>query len=107
MTSNKSKTIRIFLIEDHHIMRHGLASLLTIELGAEIVGEAASGEEALGKLKELEDPDIVIMDISLPGMNGIQATKKITSERPNINVLILSILHSSNKPLKLELEDIY
>jgi DNA-binding NarL/FixJ family response regulator len=94
MISNKSKTIRIFLIEDHHIMRHGLASLLTIELGAEIVGEAASGEEALGKLKDLEAPDIVIMDISLPGMNGIQATKKITSERPNINVLILSMYNN-------------
>lgn len=94
MLNNKPETIRIFLIEDHHIMRHGLASLLTIELGAEIVGEAASGEEAIGKLKNLEDPDIVIMDISLPGMNGIQATKKIISERPNINVLILSMYNN-------------
>lgn len=94
MTTKKFNSIRIFLIEDHHIMRHGLASLLNIELGADIVGEAASGEEALEKLKNLEDPDIIIMDISLPGMNGIQATKRIITEKPKVNILILSMYNN-------------
>jgi len=86
--------ISIFLIEDHHIMRRGLASLLTVEEGAQIVGEVASGEEALEKLAQMEAPDLFIMDISLPGMNGIQTTRKILKEFPDTKILILSMYNN-------------
>lgn len=83
--------MKIFLVEDHHIMRRGLASLLTIERDAQIVGEAASGEEALELLKSGPRPDLVVMDISLPGMTGIEATRSIRSLYPDVKVLILSM----------------
>jgi len=86
--------ISIFLVEDHHIMRHGLASLLAIEQGARIVGEAGSGEEALAMLAEMEPPDLVLMDIALPGMNGMQATQQILSLVPHSKVLILSMYNN-------------
>lgn len=86
--------MKIFLVEDHHIMRRGLASLLTTEREAQIVGEAASGEEALDLLKGGNLPDIVIMDISLPGMSGIDAARTIRALYPKIKVLILSMYNN-------------
>ena len=75
-------------------MRRGLASLLTVEEGALIVGEVASGEEALEKLVQMEAPDVVLMDISLPGLNGIETTRKILQEVPQTKVLILSMYNN-------------
>jgi two-component system, NarL family, response regulator NreC len=83
--------MRIFLVEDHNIMRRGLASLLMTERDAEIVGEAASGEDALALLKAGNLPDVVIMDVSLPGMNGIEASRAIHTLYPDVKVLILSM----------------
>jgi DNA-binding NarL/FixJ family response regulator len=83
--------MRIFLVEDHNIMRRGLASLLMTERDAEIVGEAASGEDALDLLKAGNLPDVVIMDVSLPGMNGIEASRAIHALYPDVKVLILSM----------------
>jgi DNA-binding NarL/FixJ family response regulator len=86
--------MRIFLVEDHHIMRRGLASLLMTERDAQIVGEAASGEDALALLEAGDLPDVVIMDISLPGMSGIEATRSIRMLYPNVKVLILSMYNN-------------
>lgn len=83
--------MKIFLVEDHHIMRRGLASLLTTEREAQIVGEAASGEEALALLQVGNLPDVVIMDISLPGMSGIEVTRALRTLYPEVKVLILSM----------------
>lgn len=86
--------MKIFLVEDHHIMRRGLASLLTTEREAEIVGEAASGEEALNHLQTGNLPDVVIMDISLPGMSGIEATRTIRTLYPKVKILVLSMYNN-------------
>ena len=86
--------MKIFLVEDHHIMRRGLASLLTTEREAEIVGEAASGEEALNHLQTENLPDVVIMDISLPGMSGIEATRTIRTLYPKVKILVLSMYNN-------------
>ena len=86
--------MKIFLVEDHHIMRRGLASLLTTEREAEIVGEAASGEEALNHLQAENLPDVVIMDISLPGMSGIEATRTIRTLYPKVKILVLSMYNN-------------
>ena len=82
--------IRILLVDDHSLFRKGLASLLGAEQDFEIVGEAADGREALQKARELM-PDVVLMDLSMPGMNGLEATRRICEEMPEIRVVILTI----------------
>jgi DNA-binding NarL/FixJ family response regulator len=94
MKTKTPKPISIFLVEDHHIMRRGLASLLKIEEKARIVGEAASGEEALALLFSSPFPDLIIMDISLSGMDGIQATREIIAKKPQAKILILSMYNN-------------
>jgi DNA-binding NarL/FixJ family response regulator len=88
------KSIKLLLVEDHHIMRRGLASLLTTECDVEIWGEAASGEEAISLLNENSLPDMIIMDVSLPEMNGIQTTHAIKSRYPQVKILILSMYNN-------------
>jgi DNA-binding NarL/FixJ family response regulator len=94
LKKDSSSLISIFLVEDHHIMRRGLASLLTLEQGAHIAGEAASGEEALEKLAGAELPNLIIMDISLAGMNGIETTRAILARYPQARVLVLSMYNN-------------
>jgi DNA-binding NarL/FixJ family response regulator len=94
MKTDQPKPISIFLVEDHHIMRRGLASLLKIEEKAQIVGEAASGEEAINLLFSSPFPDLIIMDISLSGMDGIQATREIIAKKPQAKILILSMYNN-------------
>ena len=87
-------SLRVFLVEDHHIMRRGLASLLKTEKDAQIVGEAASGEELLAWLVSHAPPDLIVMDISLPGIDGIDTTRRLCSLYPQVKVLILSMYNN-------------
>lgn len=81
--------IKILLVDDHKILREGLRNLLTSEPGMVVVGEASNGQEALQLIDELQ-PDIVLLDIEMPVMNGLEATKKIKGKYENLKVLILS-----------------
>jgi len=83
--------LKIFLVEDHHLMRRGLASLLTTERNVDIIGEVGTGEEGLNMLADMDLPDLVIMDISLPGMNGIEVTRRLKAFNPEIKILVLSM----------------
>jgi DNA-binding NarL/FixJ family response regulator len=87
-----NKTITIFLADDHTIIRQGLAKLLEGEPSFRVVGEAENGREAVRKVEELK-PDIVIMDIAMPLLNGIEATRQIKKIYPKTKVIILS-MHS-------------
>jgi len=81
--------IRVLMVDDHAILRDGLRSLLERQPGILVVGEASSGEEALEKVAELE-PDIVLMDLAMPGMNGLEATQRLRRSHPRVRVLILT-----------------
>ncbi|MCO6450899.1 MAG: response regulator transcription factor [Caldilineales bacterium] len=82
--------MRLFLVDDHDIVRAGLRMLFLAEPDMEIVGEAASGEAALAKVPELR-PDVVIMDVAMPGMSGIEATRRIKAACPETAVLALTM----------------
>ena len=84
------KKIRLLLAEDHTIVREGLRSLIDSSKDVEVVGEVGDGREALKKVEEIE-LDIVLMDIRMPGLNGIEATRQIKKRFPDVKVLILSM----------------
>ncbi|MBM4294607.1 MAG: response regulator transcription factor [Deltaproteobacteria bacterium] len=93
-------TIRIILADDHQIVRHGLRNLLELEPDLKVVAEADNGRDALQLVKELA-PNIVIMDISMPGLNGIEATRQILSESPRVKVIALSMHSDSSYVLNM------
>ncbi len=81
--------IRILLVDDHTILRAGLRSLLSDYPDFQVVGEAADGAEALTRVNELK-PDVVVMDIGMPGVNGLVATRQILQAHPETRILILT-----------------
>jgi two-component system, NarL family, response regulator NreC len=84
------KRIRILIADDHGIVRKGLRLQLEQNSAFEVVGEATEGREAVRLVEELQ-PDVVIMDIAMPNLNGIQATAQVVKKNPNIGVIILSM----------------
>lgn len=87
--------IRILLADDHRIMREGLKSLLNDEPDLEVLGEVANGRLAIEMADELS-PDVVVMDIGMPELNGIEATRRIVQDHPNTKVIALS-MHSDRR----------
>jgi PAS domain S-box-containing protein len=94
--ARSTKKLRIALVDDHIVMRQGLAGLLRAEPDMEIVGQASDGESAIHLIREIR-PDVVLMDISMPGMNGIQATQIIHSELPEVRIIGLSMFQEGEQ----------
>lgn len=86
---------KILIADDHQIVREGLISLINKQQNMEIIGEAEDGRNAVKLVKELK-PDVVVMDISMPDLNGIEATKQILAENPDVKIIGLSI-HSDRR----------
>lgn len=82
--------IRVLLADDHALFRKGLASLLSGDKGFKVVGEAQDGAEALNKAKDLK-PDLILMDVYMPGGNGLEATRRIKEALPSAKVVILTV----------------
>ena len=82
-------SIRVLLVDDHALVREGIRSLLQLHNDIDVVGEASDGKEAIQKNREL-NPDVVVMDISMPSMGGIEATRQIIKENPSTRILVLS-----------------
>ncbi len=94
--------IRVLLVDDHAVLRAGLTALLNAEPYFEVVGEAAGGEEAVEKARQLK-PQVVVMDLTMPGIGGIEATRQITALGLGIKVLALT-MHAEDEFLVAVLE---
>ncbi|MFU8832179.1 MAG: response regulator [Wenzhouxiangella sp.] len=95
--------IRILIVEDHDLVRTGLRNILAGASDIEVVGEAASGEEAMRLSRDLS-PDIILMDVELPGLSGLETTERILRVQPDIRVVVLTA--HSEPPLPARLLDI-
>jgi DNA-binding NarL/FixJ family response regulator len=102
-TSNKlnpsPKTIRVLLADDHTLVRAGIRALLEKLPGVEVAGEASDGREVMDLIKA-HQPDVVLMDISMPGLTGLQALARITRDFPPVRVIILSMHHNDEYVLQ-------
>jgi DNA-binding NarL/FixJ family response regulator len=90
--------LRLLIADDHEIVRKGFRAILEAQPECEVVGEAADGRRAVEMVKELK-PDIVVLDISMPSLNGLEATKQILKTRPQTKILVLT-MHESDSLIR-------
>lgn len=95
--------IRILLVDDHRLMRDGMKTLLSLEGDLEVVGEAGNGSEGVQQALALK-PDVVLMDIRMPGMNGVEATREIRRALPETKVLVLTTFDDDDMVMEALLE---
>lgn len=95
--------IKVFIVDDHKMVIEGLSLLLQNQQEIEVVDYALSGEEALQKITETL-PDVVLMDVNMPGINGIETTKKMIAQLPDIKIIAIS-MHQENSMIKLMLNN--
>jgi len=100
--ARRSKQLRILLADDHELVRRGIRGLLCARRGWKVVGEAANGREAVEKASKLK-PDIAIVDISMPDLDGLQATRQIREIAPTTEVVVLT-MHESDQMVRRVLE---
>lgn len=87
--------IRILIVDDHAVLRMGLASLLNTQADFTVVADAENGDEALAKAENLH-PDLIVMDLMIPGMNGIEITRAMTAKIPDAKILVLTSYSTSS-----------
>jgi DNA-binding NarL/FixJ family response regulator len=89
------ETIRVLIADDHTLFREGLRALLASVPEIDVVGETASGQETLAKADELQ-PDVILMDIQMPGLNGIEATRRILRAHPHAGIIMLTMFQDDD-----------
>lgn len=92
--------IRVMIVDDHSLVRQGLRQLLTLEDDFDVVGEAQHGDEVMDKVAGL-NPDVILMDLNLPGKNGIELTGELKNKYPDVNILALTIDNDQNHVSKI------
>ena len=93
-----SRPLRVLVVDDHDLFRSGLRRLLSEEAELEVVGDARRGDEAIQKAADLR-PDVVVMDVNMPGMSGVEATKGVLENSPDTAVLMLTVTSDENAVL--------
>ncbi len=93
-------TIRVFLVDDHALVRAGMRMILAGETDIEVVGEAESGEEALPQIRRLK-PDVVLCDLHLPGVSGLEVTERVVRGDHGTRVIVVSVLEDGPMPKRL------
>ncbi len=93
------RAIRVLLVDDHALLREGLRQLFALEQDIQVIGEAADGFDALQKVRQLQ-PDVVLMDIHMPVVDGVTLTRQITREFPSIAVIMLTIYRQTQQMLR-------
>ena len=96
MTGKDTAPVRVLIADDHAIVRKGIRALLSEAGGFEVVGEASNGQEAVLRAAETQ-PDVILMDLLMPVMDGIEATRQITSQQPQARILVLTSFAADNK----------
>jgi len=87
--------VTVLIADDNDAFRGGLRELLSVQPGITVVGEATNGQDALGLAAQL-DPDVVVMDLQMPALNGIEATRRLVASRPHIGVLVLTMFEDDD-----------
>ncbi|MDP8975647.1 MAG: response regulator transcription factor [Actinomycetota bacterium] len=90
-----TSAIRILVVDDHRLFREGLSALLSGASDTEVVGEADTGSDALAQIEQVA-PDVVLMDIMMPDMNGIEATRRLRADHPDVEVVMLTMLEDDD-----------
>jgi DNA-binding NarL/FixJ family response regulator len=88
--TERPPSIRVLIVDDHHVVREGLRRMLEMEHDIQVIGEARNGEEAIAKAVSLS-PDVIVMDLKMPGMDGITATREIKERLPDVGILVLTL----------------
>src|SRR5574342_1189532 len=91
-----SELIRVMVVDDHPVVRQGIKSLLSEEEDIQVVGEAVNGKDALEKVESLT-PDVILMDLVMPEMSGIEAIEKITASHPDAKILVMTSFAADDK----------
>ena len=103
MPANSSRKIRILIVDDMEPVRQGLRTILQLSEGFEVVGEACDGMEAVRAAESLK-PEVVLMDLEMPVLGGLEATRRIKEQQPEMGIVILTI-HGSDEALARETEE--
>lgn len=93
---SSSDPIRVMIVDDHSMVRRGLATILRVRPGLKLVGEASNGLEALQMCEQVR-PDVILMDLVMPVMDGLEATRRLTSSQPTARILVLTSFHGDDK----------
>ena len=89
--------IKVLIVDDHQLVRTGLVGLLEREPGIQVIGESASGEEAVRAVDEL-NPQVILMDLQMPGIGGLEASKRCLRIAPDVKIIVLSMLEAQPFP---------
>ena len=90
-----AQSTRVLVADDHNLFRYGIKAMLANAEGFEVVGEAASGEEVVEKVAQTR-PDVILMDIQMPGINGIEATRRVLEKYPSIGVVVVTMFEDDD-----------
>ena len=99
--TDKASKIRVMVVDDHDLVRHGFSSLLAAQDGIEVVAQAGSGEQAIEECRSGKAIDVILMDVNMPEIGGIEATRRISKQWPDIGIIIITVHGNGPLPRKL------